>query len=129
MQWATPSIQWIGPGSAVDSGAPRADPLDRRRGPLHPGRRGRARDPPADHFDIVWATGWEQRANEHLPFLLGLPFGDLPCLTFGGRAVFGSAHWKLDAIQEYAGDRPAAWLDDSVDDTCHEWARGVRHRR
>jgi hypothetical protein len=83
----------------------------------------------ADHFDIVWATGWEQRANEHLPFLLGLPFGDLPCLTFGGRAVFGSAHWKLDAIQEYAGDRPAAWLDDSVDDTCHEWARGVRHRR
>ncbi|HYP47019.1 MAG TPA: HAD domain-containing protein [Thermoleophilaceae bacterium] len=76
----------------------------------------------ADHFDIVWATGWEQRANEHLPFLLGLPFGDLPCLTFGGRAVFGSAHWKLDAIQEYAGDRPAAWLDDSVDDTCHAWA-------
>ena len=76
----------------------------------------------SEHFDLVWATGWEQRANEHLPFLLGLPFGDLPCLTFGGRAVFGSAHWKLDAIQEYAGERPAAWLDDSVDETCHAWA-------
>jgi hypothetical protein len=76
----------------------------------------------AEHFDLVWATGWEQRANEHLPFLLELPFGDLPCLTFGGRAVFGSAHWKLEAIDEYAGERPAAWVDDSVDETCHAWA-------
>ena len=27
-------------------------------------------------------------------------------LTFDGRAVFGSAHWKLDAIDEYAAGRP-----------------------
>jgi HAD domain in Swiss Army Knife RNA repair proteins len=76
----------------------------------------------ADHFDLVWATGWEERANEHLPFLLGLPFGDLPCLTFGGRAVFGSSHWKLDAIQEYAGGRPSAWIDDHMDEECVVWA-------
>ena len=31
------------------------------------------------------------------------------------RARFGTAHWKLDAIEEYAGDRPLAWIDDSLD--------------
>ena len=29
-------------------------------------------------------------------------------LTFDGRAVFGSAHWKVGAIDEYARGRPAA---------------------
>jgi hypothetical protein len=76
----------------------------------------------ADEFELVWATGWEERANEHLPYLLGLPFRELPCLRFDGRAVFGSAHWKLDAIDEYAGSRPAAWIDDNIDATCRGWA-------
>jgi Swiss Army Knife RNA repair-like protein len=76
----------------------------------------------SDRFELVWATGWETRANEHLPFILGLPFGELPCLRFDGRAVFGSAHWKLDAIEEYAADRPAAWIDDNIDDSCRHWA-------
>ena len=62
----------------------------------------------AERFELVWATGWEEKANEHLPHLLKLPFRDLPVLTFGGRAVFGSAHWKLDAIDRYAGERSAA---------------------
>ena len=43
-------------------------------------------------------------------------------LTFDGRAVFGTAHWKLEAIDEYAGDRPAAWIDDSLDERCTTWA-------
>jgi hypothetical protein len=73
-------------------------------------------------YDLVWATGWEERANDHLPFLLNLPFRELPCLTFDGRAVFGSAHWKLDAIEEYATGRAAAWVDDNVDDSCRAWA-------
>jgi hypothetical protein len=76
----------------------------------------------AERFELVWATGWEERANEHLPFILKLPFRDLPSLSFAGRAVFGSAHWKVDAIDEYARDRPAAWLDDNLDETCIEWA-------
>jgi hypothetical protein len=75
----------------------------------------------SDHYELVWATGWEERANDHLPLLLGLP-ADLPVLTFGGRARFGTAHWKLDALDEYAGDRPLAWIDDSLDESCHEWA-------
>jgi hypothetical protein len=78
----------------------------------------------AERFELVWATGWEERANEHLPFILGLPFRDLPFLDFDGRAVFGSAHWKVDAIAEYAGNRPAAWIDDNIDEECIAWAEG-----
>jgi hypothetical protein len=75
----------------------------------------------AGSFEMVWATGWEEKANEYLPHLLGLG-RDLPVLTFEGRAVFGSAHWKLRAIDEYASDRPAAWIDDYLDDECRTWA-------
>ncbi len=77
----------------------------------------------AEDFELVWATGWEERANEHLPFLLKLPFNDLPTLSFDGRAVFGSSHWKVDAIDQYAGDRPAAWIDDNMNEECHAWAK------
>ena len=75
----------------------------------------------AEHFQLVWATGWEERANDHLPLLLGLP-ADLPVLTFGGRARFGTAHWKLDALDEFSDERPLAWIDDSLDESCHAWA-------
>lgn len=78
----------------------------------------------AECFELVWATGWEEKANEYLPFLLGLPFRELPVLSFEGRAVFGSAHWKLDAIEEYAAGRPAAWIDDNLDEQCRAWAKG-----
>ena len=76
----------------------------------------------SEEFELVWATGWEERANEHLPHLLKLPFRDLPCLTFEAAPVFGTAHWKVDAIDAYAGNRPAAWIDDSIDDSCAAWA-------
>jgi hypothetical protein len=76
-----------------------------------------------ERFELVWATGWEETANDYLPHLLGLP-EELPCLIFDGRAEFGTAHWKLDAIEEYAGpDRPLAWIDDSLTEDCHDWAR------
>jgi HAD domain in Swiss Army Knife RNA repair proteins len=76
----------------------------------------------SSRYELVWATGWEEKANEYLPHILKLPARDLPCLIFQGRAVFGSAHWKLDAIDEYAGNRPAAWIDDNIDDACRLWA-------
>jgi hypothetical protein len=74
----------------------------------------------SDWYDLVWATGWEERANDHLPALLGLE--ELPYLTFDGRASFGSAYWKLDAIGAHAGDRPLAWIDDCIDESCRHWA-------
>ncbi len=77
----------------------------------------------AERFELVWATGWEEKANEYLPFILKLSVSELPVLTFGGRAVFGSSHWKLEAIEEYADCRPAAWIDDNIDDQCERWAK------
>jgi hypothetical protein len=75
----------------------------------------------ADRFELVWATGWEEKANQYLVQLLEMP-SKLPVLTFDGKAVFGTAHWKLKAIDEYAGMRPAAWIDDSIDERCTSWA-------
>ena len=75
----------------------------------------------AEVYELVWATGWEARADDHLPPLLGLPTSS-PALTFDGRARFGTAHWKLEALDEYAGERALAWMDDSLDESCHAWA-------
>jgi hypothetical protein len=76
-------------------------------------------------YELVWASGWEERANEHLPHLLGVPPA-LPFLRFARNVGRTNAHWKLDAIEAYARDRPLAWIDDAFNDACHEWAR-LRH--
>jgi hypothetical protein len=106
-------------------------------------------------FELVWASGWEERANEHLPHLLGLP-APLPFLRFdrpapaapaltaalspapapptpasapagpGTGAVVTHAHWKLDAIETFAAGRPLAWIDDAFNPACHEWASARR---
>jgi hypothetical protein len=72
-------------------------------------------------FELVWASGWEEKANEYLPHLLGLP-GPLPHLSFERSVGKSNAHWKLDAIEAYCGARPLAWIDDSFNPACHEWA-------
>ncbi len=78
----------------------------------------------ADCYDLVWASGWEEKANEHLPHLLDMPPG-LPFLRFSRdaeRASSAGTHWKLDAIDSYAAQRPLAWIDDGFNAACHEWA-------
>lgn len=75
----------------------------------------------APAFELVWASGWEERANEHLPHLLGLP-PELPFLRFARAVGRSNAHWKLDAIEAYARGRPLAWIDDALSPACHEWA-------
>jgi hypothetical protein len=65
-------------------------------------------------FECVWCTGWEERAEEHLPFFLGLPGGwDHVRIDFS----------KLRAVSAFADpDRPLAWIDDDHDDECRAWA-------
>ncbi len=75
----------------------------------------------SEHFDLVWATGWEEKANFYLPPMLGL--AELPHLSFDGAARFGSAHWKLGPLDEYGRGRAMAWLDDNFDESCYRWAR------
>ncbi len=76
-------------------------------------------------FELVWCSGWEEKADEYLPHLLGLPRG-LPHLSFEHGAGAGQSlhgHWKLAAIDIYAGARPLAWVNDCLDDACHAWAQ------
>jgi HAD domain in Swiss Army Knife RNA repair proteins len=72
-------------------------------------------------FDLVWASGWEEKANEYLPSLLGLP-APLPFLRFSRSPGRANAHWKLQSIEAYAGSRPLAWIDDAFNPACHAWA-------
>lgn len=74
----------------------------------------------APSFELVWASGWEERANEYLPHLLGLP--KLPHLCFERAVGRANAHWKLDAIDAHSGRRALAWVDDAFNDACHAWA-------
>ncbi len=75
----------------------------------------------SEHYELVWATGWEERANDYLPTMLGLP--ELPHLSFDGAARFGSAHWKLGPLDEYGRGRAMAWVDDNFDPSCYAWAQ------
>ncbi len=76
-------------------------------------------------FECVWCTGWEDRADEHLPGLLGLPRG-WAHLSFAAAPADG-LHWKLEAIEAHAGpDRAVAWIDDAHDASCEHWAAARR---
>lgn len=78
-----------------------------------------------DLFETIWCTGWEERANEHLPQHVGLgPFAHLAFdRTMGGARSLG--HWKLAAIDATAGpDRPLVWVDDVFTAPCWSWAAG-----
>ena len=73
-------------------------------------------------FELVWCTGWEEKANEYLPLALGLP-GPLPHLRFERAVGRANAHWKLGAIDAFASPSvPLAWIDDAHDETCAAWA-------
>jgi hypothetical protein len=74
-----------------------------------------------EDFECAWCTGWEERADEHLPGLLGLPRG-WPHVRFPDAPAL-DAHWKLAGIDAFAGrDRPLAWIDDAHDADCAAWA-------
>ncbi len=73
-------------------------------------------------YELVWCTGWEEKANEVLPHAIGV--GPLPYLSFDAVPGTTPAHWKLPAIDAYAGPRrPLAWVDDAHDEACERWAR------
>ncbi|WP_354699072.1 hypothetical protein DSM112329_04779 [Paraconexibacter sp. AEG42_29] len=73
----------------------------------------------ASDFDLVWATMWEHRANAVVAPLLGLPA--LPVISFDDRVTAGRT-LKLPAVQRQVGDRPLAWVDDSLGPDAHAWA-------
>src|ERR1700761_8051800 len=78
----------------------------------------------AEHFELIWATGWEEKANFYLPIMLGI--AELPHLSFDGAARFGSAHWKLGPLDEYGRGRASGrsrpcWCRPSRRSACKRW--------
>ena len=74
-------------------------------------------------FELAWCTGWEDKADEYLPHALGLA-ERFPHVSFADAIPSVDGHWKLAAIDRYAGsDRPVAWIDDAHDERCRAWAR------
>ena len=69
-------------------------------------------------FDVVWATGWGEGANEVLaPMyrLPQLPLVALPVVPFEPEA-------KVPAVAAFAGERPLVWLDDLHTEVGRAWA-------
>ena len=73
-----------------------------------------------ERFELIWASGWEDKANFYLPLLLGLP--ELPHVSFDGAARNGAAHWKLGPLGDFSRGRALAWIDDNFDQSCYDWA-------
>ena len=73
-------------------------------------------------FELVWCTGWEEKANDYLPLALGLD-GPLAVVEFERDGRPPEAHWKLGGIDRHLDpSRPVAWIDDAHDDACRSWA-------
>ena len=73
-------------------------------------------------YELVWCTGWEEKANDYLPLALGLD-GPLPHVVFDPAERPVQAHWKLGAIDLHVEPaRPLAWVDDAHDNACRSWA-------
>lgn len=82
---------------------------------------GHLRDLSTD-FELAWCTGWDEKANEYLPRMLGLPT-ELPLVPFDACERPSGAHWKVAAIDAWLGsERAVAWIDDAHEHRCHAWA-------
>jgi hypothetical protein len=68
-------------------------------------------------FELVWATSWQDEANEFIAPAIGLPA--LPVIALPGRdrRDWHRTTWKWDAVAEFAADRPLAWVDDEFHDS------------
>jgi hypothetical protein len=77
----------------------------------------------SEAFELAWCSGWEDKANEYLPHALGLEHR-FPHLSFAGATPTFAGHWKLAAIDRYAGmERALAWIDDAHEERCRAWAK------
>jgi hypothetical protein len=73
-----------------------------------------------EHFELVWATGWEHDAPRLLGPLLRLP--PMEVIVFAQRPQLGVRLGKLPDVAARVGDAPVAWVDDDLDPDIHNWA-------
>ncbi|MEV0111609.1 HAD domain-containing protein [Nocardia sp. NPDC050799] len=81
---------------------------------------------------LVWATTWEDEANDELGPRLGLP--RLPVVRWPESSAeyeredrwFGLC-WKTRTLVDWAAGRPFAWVDDEITDADRTWV-ATQHR-
>ncbi|MFF5212789.1 HAD domain-containing protein [Streptosporangium sp. NPDC000396] len=88
--------------------------LDRRHGPK---LLALAR---ATGAELVWATTWEQQANEEISPRIGLLH--LPVITVTGdlTSLYGE-HFKTRSVADYVQHRPFVWFDDDLTAADHDY--------
>ncbi|PNE37067.1 HAD domain-containing protein [Streptomyces noursei] len=78
-------------------------------------------------FDLVWATTWEQEANDFIAPALGLP--TLPFVSWRSPRPepAGGVFWKTPEIIAWARGRAFAWVDDEITDADRAWVAEHHH--
>ncbi|WP_053756840.1 MULTISPECIES: hypothetical protein [Streptomyces] len=78
-------------------------------------------------FDLVWATTWEEEADEFIAPVLGLP--TLPYIPWPSPRPepAGGVFWKTPEIVAWAKCRPFAWVDDEISEADHAWVQEHHH--
>jgi hypothetical protein len=77
--------------------------------------------------ELVWATTWEEHANEWIGPRLGLP--PLPVIPMGPGSDQGGLYgemFKTPHVAAYVGRRPFVWFDDQVWLEDEEYLRGTQ---
>jgi len=73
-------------------------------------------------FELVWATRWEDRANECFGPRLGFR-DDVKVVRLGSDERWDAGTRKIKAIDAAAGKRPAAWVDANITRRDEGWAK------
>jgi hypothetical protein len=72
--------------------------------------------------ELVWATGWEDEANDVISPRVKLP--RLPVLEWNSADVESGPsrlHWKTRGLIDCAGGRPFVWVDDEISQADRDW--------
>ena len=67
------------------------------------------------YYDLVWASSWQELANEHIGsklFLPEIPYVDFEIRWPADRLPGSNVMVKTGKVAEYARGRPFAWVDD-----------------
>ncbi|WP_067178173.1 HAD domain-containing protein [Microtetraspora niveoalba] len=73
--------------------------------------------------ELVWATTWEENANEEIGPRLGLPRLPVIKVTAGAPAADGTL-FKTGPVAEYVRGRPFVWFDDELTSADWEYLTG-----
>ena len=78
----------------------------------------------AERFELVWASGWEDKANYYLP-QHPRPAGAAALDLRRRRPLSAPRTGSSARSRAYCRGRAMAWIDDNFDESCYEWARAA----